>query len=116
MSKNKSTIYPYKPCPKCGSSNLGFGSGRDMFAFFALNEKAKLYTYTICHDCNYEYLIWQKYKEKSDDLYNRHIKEWNNMGKNMEKHKCLIFLKNHLKQFMKKIISTKWVNALFVKN
>lgn len=104
MTKNKSTIYPFKPCPKCGSTNLGFGSGRDILAFYTIGpDKALSYTYVICNNCHYEHYTWQKNIE-DNDYYNRNIKEWNNMGKNKEKYKCLTFLKNLLKPFMKKII------------
>lgn len=75
---NYSNIYPYKPCPKCGSTNLGFGSGIDLIVALCYQqpEKALAYTYTICNDCNFK--IYTNQLNKSDtEYYNRNIQEWN---------------------------------------
>lgn len=78
MLKNNSNIYPYKPCPKCGSSNLGFGSGIDLIVALCYRqpEKALAYTYTICNNCNFT--LYTSQKNKSDtEYYERNIQEWN---------------------------------------
>lgn len=82
MTKDLSYLYPYKPCPKCGSTNLGFGSGLDIIEFFKHNnpKNALKYTYTICNVCDYKVLTWQK-KPSDNHFYIRNVLEWNGLLK-----------------------------------
>lgn len=75
---NCNNIYPYKPCPKCGSTHLGFGSGIDIIVALCYQqpEKALAYTYTICNDCDFKIYTYQLNKSDTE-YYNRNIQEWN---------------------------------------
>lgn len=39
MKKDLSYLYPYQPCPKCGSTNLGFGSGIKNYRYYRILEE-----------------------------------------------------------------------------
>ena len=94
MKKDLSYLYPYQPCPKCGSTNLGFGSGIDIIDFLRNNnpKDALKYTYTICNDCNYKLTTWQT-KTSDNHYYIRNVLEWNGLPK-QEKQLMFNFFRN----------------------
>lgn len=107
MLKNNSNIYPYKPCPKCGSTNLGFGSGIDLVVALCYRqpEKALAYTYTICNDCNFT-LYTNQLNKFDTEYYNRNLREWN-QEKEEKKSMFNFFKKNKQSKYEKDNLNKK---------